>query len=334
MEPERETPSALTLLPLTASHGLMHIMAVALPAVSPLVKEEFHLTNTSVGVLTFAFAAAIGLGSMRALKSLHSYKVYKTADSLHGDYRPEKNLYRRHKLAVHETIERETGRKIFYVDAIIGPEQRIVKVFAGHVPELEAVEYPEADTFFTVEVPQVDIVVVGLPHVLDYDSSDNPACACNFASRPARSWRNKPLLRENGVIIAFVQCSGAISRRRPADQEAYDIFRDCFDAKELYYYVEDFCTNDDYIRKYRYEYAYSPIHSIFMVANIETMHTVASRTIFVGEVNPGVVRSIGAIPARSFDEALKKARALVGGDAEILVLPSYFRNPQPIFEVI
>ncbi len=66
MKTEKNTASALTLLPLTASHGLMHIMAASLPALSPLVKEEFQLTYTSVGVLSFAFAAAIGLGSILA----------------------------------------------------------------------------------------------------------------------------------------------------------------------------------------------------------------------------------------------------------------------------
>lgn len=66
MRTGRNTPSTFTLLPLTASHGLMHIMAVALPALSLLVKEEFHLTNTSIGLLSFAFAAAIGLGSIPA----------------------------------------------------------------------------------------------------------------------------------------------------------------------------------------------------------------------------------------------------------------------------
>jgi FSR family fosmidomycin resistance protein-like MFS transporter len=62
----RNAPSTFTLLPLTASHGLMHIMAVALPALSPLVKEEFSLTYTAVGLLSFAFAASIGLGSIPA----------------------------------------------------------------------------------------------------------------------------------------------------------------------------------------------------------------------------------------------------------------------------
>ena len=54
----------LTLLPLSASHGLMHILATALPALSLLVKDEFQLSNTTVGLLSFAFAAAIGFGGI------------------------------------------------------------------------------------------------------------------------------------------------------------------------------------------------------------------------------------------------------------------------------
>ncbi|HID19715.1 MAG TPA: MFS transporter [Methanophagales archaeon] len=56
--------TVLKLLPLSASHGLMHILATALPALSLLVKDEFQLTNTTVGVLSFAFAAAIGFGGI------------------------------------------------------------------------------------------------------------------------------------------------------------------------------------------------------------------------------------------------------------------------------
>lgn len=66
MKTEKNTASALTLLPLTASHGLMHIMAAALPVLSLLIMREFQLTYTAVGMLSFAFAAAIGLGGVLA----------------------------------------------------------------------------------------------------------------------------------------------------------------------------------------------------------------------------------------------------------------------------
>ena len=60
----KNTQPAPTLIPFIALHGLMHILATTLPALSPLVKAEFQLSNTMVGVLSFAFAAAIGLGSI------------------------------------------------------------------------------------------------------------------------------------------------------------------------------------------------------------------------------------------------------------------------------
>ena len=59
----------------------------------------------------------------------------------------------------------------------------------------------------------------------------------------------------------------------------------------------------------------------------------AGHTIFAGEVNPGVIREMGLTPARDFEQALQKATEIVGQDADILVLPSYFLNPSPVFEV-
>jgi len=276
----------------------------------------------------------IGLASMRALKSLHSYDIFRTLGSLHADYRPEKNLYRKHKLAAHKKIEEVTGKKIFYVDALTGPEQKIVDVFAGHVPDLEKVEYPEADKYYLVKSPQVDIVIVGLPYSGMYDTSDNPGQACNIVTWPVRLWRNKPLLRENGVIIALGQCKGTTSPRRPGDPEALRLYREYFGAKEFHDHIDSFCNNPDYLQQYRHAYAYSPIHTIFMMSNMEILQKVSRNTIFAGEVTPGVIREMGAIPARGFDEALSIATEIVGKDPDILVLPNYHHDPKPIFEVI
>jgi nickel-dependent lactate racemase len=275
----------------------------------------------------------VGLSGRRAMESHHSHDVFRTIDSLHADYRPEKHLFRKHKLAIHEKIEQATGKQIFYVDAITGPQQKIVAVFAGHVPELEKSEYPEADKYFTIRVPQFDIVIVGLPYLLGYDTSDNPGVACRAARRPLTMWRNKRLLRENGVLIALGHCNGSISERRPADLEAFKLFRNCFDGKELYEYSNAFWNNPEYERKYRYEYAYSPFHSILTAGGAASLWKLAGHTIFAGEVNPGVIREMGLTPARDFERALQKATKIVGQDADIIVLPSYFLDPSPVFEV-
>jgi hypothetical protein len=70
------------------------------------------------------------------------------------------------------------------------------------------------------------------------------------------------------------------------------------------------------------------------MANIEPMQRVASRTIIAGDVSPGVVREMGALPARNFNEAMARAMEIAGRNPDILVLPRYYRDPKPIFEVI
>jgi nickel-dependent lactate racemase len=278
----------------------------------------------------------IGLASQRALKSLHSYDVFRVGGALSGDFRPEKNIYRKHKLAVNEKIEKEIGKKVFYIDAITGPGAKIVNVFAGHAPELEKKTYIEADKYFLTKMSQKDIVVIGLPHDLGYDTSDNPIISCSAARRAISGWRNKPLLRKSGVIIALAQCTGAISPRRPSDSEAQRLYREQFEGKDLWDYFDSFVNNPEYIYKYRYEYAYSPIHGIMMGQSPDTLKMVARQTIFAGDVNPGVIREAGAVPARNFDEALDMAAEIIGKDVkdtDILVFPSYFHEPKPVFEV-
>ena len=276
----------------------------------------------------------IGLASMRTLKSIHSYDVYKSSKVLLGDSDPERNIYRKHKLAIHKQIERSTGKRVFYVDALMGPGAQIMDVFAGHVPELEKVEYPAANKYFSVEVEQADIVVTGLPYTGMYDTSDNPGQASNAISVPLRMWRNKPLLKENGVIISLGQCIGKISERRPGDEKALKLYRQCFGAEDFYDYVDSFCNDEELLYQYRNEYAYSPIHSVFMMANIDTLQKVARHRIIAGNVNPSLIREMGGIPAHNFDEAFSIAKSMVGADPHVLVLPNYNHDPKMVFDVV
>lgn len=126
----------------------------------------------------------------------------------------------------------------------------------------------------------------------------------------------------------------AIFPRRPADPIAYNIYRDYFDAKQFYEHVDSFCNNSEFLFKYKFEYAYNPIHSIFMMANIDTLQKVSMHTVFVGDIHPGTIREIGAVPLRNFDEAFSYAMDIVGNSPEIVVLPSDFQDPKPIFNVL
>jgi len=276
---------------------------------------------------------AIGLASHRTLDSLHAYSIYKTLDVLNAEYLPEKNVYRRHKLAVHALIEKATGKRIFYVDALVGPGNGIVDVYAGHVPELEQVEYARADKQHLVDVPQFDIVISGVAYDMGYDTSDNPGCLGTL-SQVLRMAQNRPLLREGGVLISLAQCRGVISERRPADHEVLRLFRECFDVEELFLHRDHIASNPEYIRAYKHHYAFSPKHSIMMCGDAAHHWKLTAASIVAGNVVPGVIRENGLIPAPDFDAALKIAMRVVGKkDPKMLVLPRFSADPRPVFSV-
>jgi len=275
----------------------------------------------------------IGLAGQRTLDSLHSYAVYKTRDVMNAEYLPEKNRYREHKLAVHAELEAQTGKRVFYIDAIMGAGGDTCAVHAGYVPELEQVQYPMADEFFCVSVPQYDLVVVGVPHDLGYDTSDNPATLGNL-SQPLRMVRSRPLLREGGMLIALSQCRGIISKHRPADHEALRLFRECFSIEELFTHSERFWNDPEYLRAYRYDYAFCPKHSIFMCGDASHHWKLARRTFVAGDVVPGIIREHGLVPAPSFNSAFAMALDLLDKpNPDILVLPTFYADPKPVFDV-
>jgi nickel-dependent lactate racemase len=276
---------------------------------------------------------SIGLAGARSLDSLHSYSVYKTREVLSGECDPAKNIYRAHKLAVHRKIEEATGKRVFYVDTLMGPGHQTVSAYAGYVPELEQREYPDADALFLVNVPQFDIVVSGVPHDLSYDTSDNPG-TLGVYSQVLRMARNKPLLRDGGVLISLAQCRGIISKHRPADHEALRLLRDCYDLEEFFEHSDYFWNHPEYLRAYKHHYAFSPKHSIFMCGDAAHHWKLARRSIVVGDVVPGLIREHGLTPAPDFDAALRIAQSTVGkGNPDILVLPRFFDDPRPVFDV-
>lgn len=276
---------------------------------------------------------SIGLAGAKSLDSLHSHAIYKTKAVLNGECTPEKNIYRAHKLAVHKKIEEATGKRIFYVDTLVGPDHKAIAFYCGHVPELEKQEYPDADECFLVTVPQFDIVVVGVPHDLSYDTSDNPG-TLGVLSQVLRMARNKPLLREGGVLISLSQCKGIISKHRPADHEALRLFRECYDLEEFFSHSDYFWNHPEYLRAYKYHYAFSPKHSIFMCGDAAHHWKLTRKSIVAGDVVPGLIREHGLTPAKDFDQAFEIALDTVGKKhPDVLVLPRFFADPRPVFDV-
>jgi len=146
--------------------------------------------------------------------------------------------------------------------------------------------------------------------------------------------RERPLLRDGGVLISVAQCLGVISKHRPADHEALQLFRECFDVEELFMHREHFAHHPEYVRAYKYHYAFSPKHSIMMCGDAAHHWKLTAASIVAGDVVPGLIREHGLTPAPDFPTALKKAVEIVGKKRpDILVLPRFFADPRPVFSV-
>jgi nickel-dependent lactate racemase len=275
--------------------------------------------------------AVIGLSSAQSIRSTHTW-VIANPDSCHGN--PYSSLFMKHKLAIHAQIEKATGKKIFYADSVINTKGEICGFFAGHCPEINEPEWSLAGSFFRVQVPQADILVIGLPVEQLYGLTHNPLLALTYLAMVMRTWVNKPLLKPGGVLIGMVKCSGTIdTRSRPSDQEVLNLFGNVHSASDLVDFEEEFLTRQDYIYRYRYCHAFHPAHPFWLLYEDQYLLDQAGKVIFAGEVHPEAVRKLGCIPARNFEHAWEMAKNIVGNNPTVVVVPDYMSRLKMQFYV-
>jgi hypothetical protein len=275
--------------------------------------------------------------------STHGFPVVGHEDSCHGDHR--RMLYRKHKEAIMKQIENATGKRVFYVDSILGAGAQMAGVFAGYSPEINEPTWALAEKLYTVEVPQADVFIIGVPRVGLYGETSNPLIALAAVCAPPRIWLNKPLVREGGVIIGLDRCAGQIDDRAHASyREVFDLFRNCHSSYELQQYEEEFLHREDLIFKYRHGYSYAPIHPFWLFYESQYALDWASKVIFAGvpgtEIplappqlegsgGPGAVRAMGCEPAKDFDEAWKIAEKIVGKNPTVVACPQFWTTVRP-----
>jgi len=289
----------------------------------------------------------IGLASARSMTSTHGFPVVCHPDSCHGNQRTM--LYRAHKQAVMKQIEKFTGKRVFYIDVVPGAGGMPAGVFAGYSPEINEPTWGLAEKLYHLEVPQADVMIVGVPRYSLYGETSNPVISLAAACAPARFGIDKPLLRDGGVIIALTGCDGTIDdRSHPSYQEIMELYRKCFSAEDLSVYEEEFLYREDLIFKYRHSYAYAPVHGFWLFYESQYALDRASKVIFAGipgmdnplakvQVSgaggPGAVRALGCVPAKDFDHAWKIAEQVVGKTPKVLAIPQFWTRVRPRFIV-
>jgi nickel-dependent lactate racemase len=285
----------------------------------------------------------IGLPSSRSMVSTHGFPVVGHEESCHGDHRTM--LYRKHKEAVMAQIEKAIGKRVFYCDAVLGAGAQLAGVFAGYSPEINEPTWALAEKLYSVEVPQADVLILGVPRFGLYGETSNPLIALAAVCAPPRIWVGKPLLREGGVVIGLVRCTGHIDDNAHASyREVFELFGRCHSSYELQEYEEEFLHREDLISKYRYGYSYAPLHPFWLFYESQYALDWAGKVIFAGVPSrenplaapqiegsggPGAVRSLGCVPARDFDEAWKMAEKAVGKNPTVVACPEFWTTVRP-----
>jgi nickel-dependent lactate racemase len=269
--------------------------------------------------------AIIGLASTKSIASHHSFHTVpdamrkKQAGAKVPGMKPEMTAF----------LEKATGKKTFYVNAVTGSGGQLAGVFAGHASAVTPPAWELAGRCFTREVPQADVLVVGLGAQYSYGSSNNTLIAAVGACVPPRYSPDAPVLREGGVVIALTPSTGWIDPERyPSYQPLIDLYRRHHDIRALVDYEETFDANRAFLDRYTHGFGYPPLHAFWIFYELEYALQRAGAVIVAGTPNPGAFRELGLATAPDFPAAWKRALSYTGPDPVTLVAPTFWTRPR------
>ncbi len=276
---------------------------------------------------------AVGLASARSIYSHHRYSVVGPADAINGD--PRTQEYRRHKDAIMEHIEEFLGKRVFYLNGVPDPTGDWAGFFAGHYKEIQEPEWECADRQHLHRTPQADVIVAGLPRYVWYGDTRNPIINILAATTIMRSWRNRPLLKQGGVVVLVSKCDGHIdSAKHPSYARALKLFGETGSAAALEEkHFESLLSDEGLLMKYHESNAYPPIHPIWLFNENQYAIDHAASVIIATAEDAAAPALVGAKHAATVEDAMASALKQTGRDARILALPNFFSYVPMVFQV-
>ena len=175
---------------------------------------------------------------------------------------------------------------------------------------------------------QTDILTMGLPYICPYNVNSimNPILvACLGLGYFFNLYRNKPLVREGGVLIMSHPTPWAFN---PVHHPSYidffeQVLAETTDPVEIEKnFEEQFATDPWYIHLYRTSYAYHGVHPFYMWYWCSHALQHLGQVIIVGG-DPRSVRRLGFRSASTLRDALEMAEDVVGRDPSI----THLHNP-------
>ncbi|MFB6352343.1 MAG: lactate racemase domain-containing protein [Bradymonadaceae bacterium] len=222
-----------------------------------------------------------------------------------------------------DKMPRKAKRKIFHS---MPADYSVTGVHAGDTQAAHEKTLQKGWQQHCVEVDgQSDVVVYGIPFESPYNVNSimNPLLVRVMAlGYYFNSYRNKPLIREDGTLIVTHPCYDEFD----ADYHPsyIEFFNRCLpqtrDSAELAHrWEEEFANNPNYVEMYRRGNAYHGVHPFYMWYWAENGADHVGQVIVVGPENDHVPERLGWQSADTMQEALRMARD-IHGDPDISLL--------------
>lgn len=272
--------------------------------------------------------AATGITHWKSIAAHHIPSVMHASDftpvSVHSSMRDKMNSIGQH-------MEKCMKHKFFMCDAVLDTNARQIAVFTGDAEKIQPLAWKVADkrTYIPWAEKKYDVMMFGMPQNFHYGNGHGTNPILMLQAIAANIVRHKRILSENCVVICSSICNGYFHDEEfTGYRELYNLYQQDYhnSLPDLAKYGEYFCSNEEYIKRYRYNYGYHPFHAFSMIScgHIAEKHCAA--IYIVGAYEPGFARGMGMKTKPTFESALADAARYVGKSPNILALPRTFRT--------
>lgn len=264
-----------------------------------------------------------GLTTWRSIRGHHT-----PATLYRDDFLPvSPHSHFRHQLrSIGKAIEAKLGKQFFLVDAVVSTTAEVLGVFAGSAEAVEAASWDLARrrTDVHIATEPADVLVFGMPRTFHYGPGMGTNPLLVLQATGATLSRAHAALRPDPVVITTTLCDGWFNDDWfPSYREIHERWQTVATVEEMVAFEEEVSTRPDYVEAYRFRNGYHPFHG-FSMLYMGGLALRETQAIFAaGAQAPGVARSMGMIPTRTFEDAARAAERYVGAHPRFLVLPEY-----------
>lgn len=286
--------------------------------------------NPYGGMSGGAKSVATGLTTWRSISSHHVPETMWRDDMVPASH---DSLQREQFISIVDEIEAEMGNKILCVDAVLGSDAQILGVYAGTHEAVEDDSWELADERTEVYLDmdeKADILLFGEPRDFHYGPGMGTNPILMRQAIGANYMRAAGILKDEPVIITPALCDGWFNDEWfPSYEATYNLYQNVVDSADMQKYETKMSTNEEYIHKYRHEFAFHPFHAFSMLHCGEIAVNNALEIFVPWAEKPGYARGMGLTPTRDFDEAFEQAKTYVGDDPKVAVFQNSLNYVPP-----